>query len=99
MVTSDDNFNAVISVLEHLKGKDTIKALSLSDAGIVHGFKDKFKQIESYGIDMIFCNDDEAIAFSGANDVMKSYRVLQIKSIYDCNYKRSRRKRCCERWR
>ena len=70
MVTSDDNFNAVISVLEHLKGKDTIKALSLSDAGIVHGFKDKFKQIESYGIDMIFCNDDEAIAFSDANDVM-----------------------------
>ena len=62
MVTSDDNFNAVISVLEHLKGKDTIKALSLSDAGIVHGFRDKFELIESYGIDMIFCNDDEAIA-------------------------------------
>ena len=35
MVTSDDNFNAVISVLEHLKGKGTIKALSLSDAGII----------------------------------------------------------------
>ena len=42
MVTSDENFSAVISVLEHLKGKDVLKALSLSDAGIVHGFKDKF---------------------------------------------------------
>ena len=80
MVTSDDNFDAVISVLEHLKGKDTIKALSLSDAGIVHGFKDKFKQIESYGIDMVFCNDDEAIAFSDANDVMEAVEFFKSKA-------------------
>ena len=52
-----------------LKNQDTLKALSLSDAGIVHGFKDKFKQIESYGIDMIFCNDDEAIAFAGVENL------------------------------
>ena len=80
MVTSDDNFNAVISVLEHLKGKDTIKALSLSDAGIVHGFKDKFKQIESYGIDMVFCNDDEAIAFSDANDITEAVKFFKSKT-------------------
>lgn len=69
MVTSDDNFNAVISVLEHIKDKNVKKALSLSDAGIVHGFKEKFDLIESYGIDMIFCNDDEAIAFSGKENL------------------------------
>ena len=80
MVTSDDNFNAVISVLEHLKGKDTIKALSLSDAGIVHGFKDNFKQIESYGIDMVFCNDDEAIAFSDANDITEAVGFFKSKT-------------------
>ena len=80
MVTSNDNFNAVISVLEHLKGKDTIKALSLSDAGIVHGFKDKFEQIESYGIDMIFCNDDEAIAFSGADDIEGAIEFYRSKA-------------------
>ena len=64
MVTSDENFGAVKSVLSNIKNKKTIKALSLSDAGIVQGFKDKFNEIESYGIDMIFCNDDEAIAFA-----------------------------------
>ena len=80
MVTSNDNFNAVISVLEHLKGKDTIKALSLSDAGIVHGFKDKFEQIESYGIDMMFCNDDEAIAFSGADDIEGAIEFYKSKA-------------------
>ncbi|MDA7701066.1 adenosine kinase [Gammaproteobacteria bacterium] len=80
MVTSDENFNAVISVLEHLKGKDVLKALSLSDAGIVHGFKDKFDLIESYGIDMIFCNDDEAIAFSGKNDLEGAIELYKNKS-------------------
>ena len=65
MVTSDENFSAVTSVLSHIKNENTLKALSLSDAGIVYGFKDKFKEIESYGIDMVFCNDDEAVAFAG----------------------------------
>ena len=69
MVTSDENFNAVTSVLKHIRSENTLKALSLSDAGIVHGFKDKFKEIESYGIDMIFCNDDEAVAFAGTENL------------------------------
>ena len=80
MVTSDDNFNAVISTLEHLKGKDVLKALSLSDAGIVHGFKDKFDLIESYGIDMIFCNDDEAVAFSGKENLKDAIEYYKGKS-------------------
>ena len=79
MVTSDDNFNAVISVLEHLKEKDTIKALSLSDAGIVHGFRDKFELIESYGIDMVFCNDDEAIAFANKKDLSEAENFYKSK--------------------
>ena len=79
MVTSDENFNAVISVLEHLKDKDVLKALSLSDAGIVHGFKDKFELIESYGIDMVFCNDDEAIAFSGESNLSSAIETYKNK--------------------
>ena len=80
MVTSDDNFNAVISVLEHLKDKDVKKALSLSDSGIVHGFKDKFDLIESYGLDMVFCNDDEAIAFSGKETLEEAVTFYKNKS-------------------
>ena len=71
MVTSGENFSAVTSVLENIGG-DTLKALSLSDAGIVNGFKDKFKEIESFGIDMIFCNDDEAVAFAGTENLEKA---------------------------
>ena len=80
MVTSDENFSAVTSVLEHLKDKNTIKALSLSDAGIVHGFREKFNVIESYGIDMIFCNDDEAIAFSGKDTLEEAIEFYKKQS-------------------
>ena len=38
-------------VLKSVNNSETLKALSLSDAGIVHGFKDRFFEIESYGID------------------------------------------------
>ena len=79
MVTSDENFNAVTSVLKNLNNEDTLKAVSLSDAGIVHGFKDKFLEIESYGIDMIFCNDDEAVAFAGTNDLDQAIEYFKSK--------------------
>ena len=80
MVTSEENFSAVTSVLRNINSDNTLKALSLSDAGIVHGFKDKFKEIESYGIDMIFCNDDEAIAFSGAENLKEAIEFYKKQS-------------------
>ena len=80
MVTSEENFSAVTSVLRNINSDNTLKALSLSDAGIVHGFKDKFKEIESYGIDMIFCNDDEAIAFSGAENLEEAIEFYKQQS-------------------
>ena len=79
MVTSDENFNAVITVLEFLKDKEIFKALSLSDPGIVNGFRDKFEQIESYGIDMVFGNDDEAKAFSGKDNLEDAIKFLKEK--------------------
>jgi|TARA_B110000914_G_C15519558_1_gene475981 sugar/nucleoside kinase (ribokinase family) len=79
MVTSDENFNAVITVLEFLKDKEILKALSLSDPGIVNGFRDKFEQIESYGIDMVFGNDDEAKAFSGKDNLDDAIKFLKEK--------------------
>ena len=80
MVTSDDNFSAVIKVLEHIKDKKVIKALSLADAGLVNIFKDRFKKIESYGMDMIFCNDDEAMAFSDNSSIDEAINFFKEKN-------------------
>ena len=81
MVTSDENYGCVLSVLEHLKSFPEVKiALSLSDPGIVAGFKDKFKEIEAYGLDFIFGNDDEFMAFVGAADLDEAFDLLQSKN-------------------
>ena len=81
MVTSDENYGCVLSVLEHLKSFPEVKiALSLSDPGIVAGFIDKFKEIEAYGLDFIFGNDDEFMMFVGASSIDEAFDLLQSKN-------------------
>jgi len=81
MVTSDENYQCVLKILNHLKDFPEVKiALSLSDPGIVAGFKNKFEEIESFGLDYIFCNDDEAIAFVGVSNLDEAFEILQSKN-------------------
>jgi sugar/nucleoside kinase (ribokinase family) len=81
MVTSEENYKVTLKALEHLQDFPDVKiALSLSDPGIVMGFKDKFNQIESFGLDYIFGNDDEAMAFVDAENIEEAFIKLQEKS-------------------
>ena len=81
MVTSDENFQCVLGILNHLKGFPEVKiALSLSDPGIVAGFKNKFEEIESFGLSYLFGNDDEAMAFVGAANLEEAFEMLQSRS-------------------
>ena len=81
MVTSEENYRVTLKALEHLKNFPDVKiALSLSDPGIVMGFKDKFNEIESFGLDYIFGNDDEAMAFVGSDNIEDAFVALQKKS-------------------
>ena len=81
MVTSEENYKVALKALNHLKDFPDVKiALSLSDPGIVMGFKDKFHEIESFGLDYIFGNDDEAMAFVGSDSIEDAFVVLKKKS-------------------
>jgi sugar/nucleoside kinase (ribokinase family) len=81
MVTSEENYKVVLKALSHLKDFPDVKiALSLSDPGIVMGFKDKFHEIESFGLDYIFGNDDEAMAFVGSDNIEDAFVALKKKS-------------------
>ena len=44
------------------------------------GFKDKFHEIESFGLDYIFGNDEEAMAFVDSNNIEDTFDALQAKS-------------------
>ena len=81
MVTSDENYQCVLEILNYLTAFPEVKiALSLSDPGIVAGFKNKFKEIESFGLSYLFGNDDEAMAFVGAADLDEAFEMLQSRS-------------------
>ena len=81
MVTSEENYRVTLQALNHLQNFPDVKiAFSLSDPGIVMGFKDKFNQIESFGLDYIFGNDDEAMAFVDAENIEEAFIKLQEKS-------------------
>ena len=81
MVTSEENYKVALKALNHLKDFPEVKiALSLSDPGIVMGFKDKFHEIESFGLDYIFGNDDEAMAFVGSDSIEDAFVALKKKS-------------------
>ena len=54
MVTSEENYKVTLQALNHLQNFPEVKiAFSLSDPGIVMGFKDKFYEMESFGLDYI----------------------------------------------
>ena len=81
MVTSEENYRVTLQALNHLQNfPDVNIAFSLSDPGIVMGFKDKFYEMESFGLDYIFGNDDEAMAFVDAENIDEAFIKLQEKS-------------------
>ena len=81
MVTSEENYRVTLQALNHLQNFPDVKiALSLSDPGIVMGFKDKFYEMEAFGLDYIFGNDDEAMAFVDAENIDEAFIKLQEKS-------------------
>ena len=81
MVTSEENYSVTLQALNHLQNFPDVKiAFSLSDPGIVMGFKDKFYEMESFGLDYIFGNDDEAMAFVDAENIDEAFIKLQEKS-------------------
>ena len=80
MVTSEENYEVTLKALNHLQNFPDVKiAFSLSDPGIVMGFKEKFLEMESFGLDYIFGNDDEAMAFVDADNIDEAFTKLQEK--------------------
>jgi len=77
LVTSDDNFDATKRILEIAKKNRTKIAISLSDSFIVKGFKKRLLEWLEIKIDYLFCNEEEAKAFSNSESIETSADELQ----------------------
>jgi sugar/nucleoside kinase (ribokinase family) len=79
LVTDEARTAATKAAVELAKSKGVKVAISLSDPFVVSVFGDSLRQVIGDGVDLIFCNKDEATAFTGtetleaASEALKQY--------------------------
>ena len=52
-------------------------AITLSDPSIVQFFKEKFVEVIGASVDLLFCNEDEAMAFTGKDNLQDAREALK----------------------
>lgn len=77
LVTSATGRPAAIKLRELAEAKGVKTALSLSDPAIVNFFKDGLVEMIGDGVDMLFCNEAEALQYTGCDTVETAAEALK----------------------
>lgn len=68
LVTSDISVKAIKKSIAFCKKNDVKISLTFSDLSMVKYFKEKFDEILTEKIDLLFCNREEALSYTGEDD-------------------------------
>ncbi|MBT4790796.1 MAG: adenosine kinase [Halobacteriovoraceae bacterium] len=77
LVASPTGHEAALEAVRIAKQNNVKTALTLSDPSMVKFFKDNMIQIVGNGVDLIFCNEMEAMDFTGTNDLYDAREKLK----------------------
>jgi sugar/nucleoside kinase (ribokinase family) len=77
LVTGESSLQAVQQACALAREAGTKIALSLSDPGIVEHFRDGLKSIVGNGIDLLFCNEQEAMSWCQTDNLDQALEHLQ----------------------
>ena len=77
LVTSDVSRNAAIYARKIAKENNVKTALTFSDPAMVTYFKEGITEIIGDGVDVLFCNEEEALTFSGEKTLKDAVIALQ----------------------
>ncbi|MDA7849946.1 adenosine kinase [Porticoccaceae bacterium] len=77
LVTDEARTAATQAAVELAKANDVKVAISLSDPFVVAVFGNALRQVISDGVDLIFCNKDEAMAFTGTENLESASEELK----------------------
>lgn len=80
LVSSPESHQAAIKARDFSREKGVKVATTLSDPNMVRFFKSEIEQVLEGGIDLLFCNDDEALEFTGVDSVERALAVLSGKA-------------------
>ena len=68
LIAADQGFEAARAAQQMARQHGTRVALTLSDPSIVAAFMPRMKELVTEGVDMLFCNEEEAMALTDAGD-------------------------------
>jgi len=77
LVTSDSGRAAAIRAREFAEANGVKTALSLSDPGMVEFFADGLRQMMGERLDLLFCNREEALGWTGTDSVQAAADALR----------------------
>jgi sugar/nucleoside kinase (ribokinase family) len=77
LVTDKARTDVAINAMAYAKQKGIKTSLSLSDPYVVKVFSESLKSVIGEGIDLLFCNTDEARRFTGTHTVEAAANVLK----------------------
>ena len=67
LVSSPTGFEAALEAQSIAHSNNVAVSLTLSDPAMVENFKDAFDKVVSLGVELLFCNEDEARLWTGAS--------------------------------
>lgn len=77
LVTDEARLLVIKSAVETAKANGVKVAISLSDPFVVAVFGDELRKVIGGGVDLIFCNKDEAMAFTGTESLEAAAESLK----------------------
>lgn len=77
LVASEPGLEAIKHTKKIAEENGVKTAITLSDPSIVHGFKDRFRDVIGASVDLLFCNEEEARTFTGKSDLLEAREALK----------------------
>ena len=77
LITSPTGKAAMIEAKKIAEENGVKVAITLSDPSIVNFFKADFEEVIGSGVDLLFCNEDEALAYTGAENLLGARELLK----------------------
>ncbi len=76
LLSSDNGYAACRDAIQMARNSHTAISLTLSDPFMVAAFKERFATLVADGVDLLFCNEEEAFAFSGESERQAAIEYL-----------------------
>ncbi|HCL29941.1 MAG TPA: adenosine kinase [Candidatus Latescibacteria bacterium] len=84
LLTTEDGLAACQAAIVTARRAASAVALTLSDPFVVNAFKPNFDALVEAGVDLLFCNEDEARAFTGLDDRVAASLALAARVARVC---------------